>query len=52
MEKKIIITQTMKSKMKDKIIEIVGTKCPHYDNVDEGFYCWKCLERFGNYNKR
>jgi len=20
------------------------TKCWHYSNVDEGFFCWKCVE--------
>ena len=20
-------------------------KCNHYSDVDEGWYCWKCLER-------
>ena len=26
----------------------IGNKCKHYKNVEEGFYCWKCIEKLIN----
>ena len=46
-----------KEEAKRKIIEnnaydiVLGTKCKHYSNVDEGFYCWKCLEKLVRFVK-
>jgi len=31
--------------MKKTNKEILGDRCYHYSDVEDGFYCWKCLEK-------
>ena len=30
---------------------ILKNKCQHYNNVDDGWYCWKCLQKDRNVRK-
>ena len=35
-----------------KFEELIGKRCQHYSKVDDGFYCWKCIQKIENEYKK